>query len=132
MTDNEDIEKYYKKGCFYEAGWEAVKLYIQEVKKISKQTDTNARHIMENSFGKGKNNSKSRISLTSLEDEIDKNIQEGHKLYSIGLIAGFRNPLAHETKEKIKKFLFKEKDFLDILSLISHLFRRLEDRKSPK
>ena len=57
-----------------------------------------------------------------------ENIEDGQKFMSMGLMAGVRNPLAHEEKKELKTTnLFSEKDCLDILSLISHLFRRLDD-----
>lgn len=46
------------------------------------------------------------------------------------MVFGHRNPLVHnpEYEEKlVKTGLFTEKDCLDILSLISHLFSRLDN-----
>lgn len=52
---------------------------------------------------------------------------------SMGLMAGVRNPLAHEEKKELKTTnLFSEDDCLDILSLISHLFRRLDDAEKAE
>lgn len=57
-----------------------------------------------------------------------KNIEEGQKYMSAGIIRGVRNPLAHEEIAQLKDTgLFTEKDCLDMLSLLSHLFRRLDD-----
>lgn len=43
-------------------------------------------------------------------------------------MAEVRNPLAHEEiKELRDSGLFTENDCLDMLSLLSHLFRRLDD-----
>src|SRR3990172_10578941 len=47
---------------------------------------------------------------------------------SQGIIAGGRNPLSHEEVNELKKSdLFSEKDCLDLLSLLSHLFKRLDN-----
>ena len=47
---------------------------------------------------------------------------------SMGMIAGVRNPLAHEEIIELKETgLFSENDCLDILSLLSHLCRRFDD-----
>ena len=41
---------------------------------------------------------------------------------------GVRNPLAHEEKKELQKSgLLTETDALDYLSLLSHLFKRLEN-----
>ncbi|MCB9138936.1 MAG: TIGR02391 family protein [Caldilineaceae bacterium] len=57
-----------------------------------------------------------------------KNIQEGQQHLSQGLIVGGRHPLSHEEIEELKTSnLFSEKDCLDMLSLLSHLFNRLDN-----
>ena len=57
-----------------------------------------------------------------------KNIQSGQQHLSQGIIAGGRNPLSHEELDELKiSDLFSEKDCLDLLSLLSHLFKRLDN-----
>ena len=57
-----------------------------------------------------------------------ENVEEGQKFMSAGVMSGVRNPIAHEEISELKKSgLFSENDCLDILSLLSHLFRRLDD-----
>ncbi len=57
-----------------------------------------------------------------------KNIQEGHFNFSKGVIAGGRNPVAHEEIRDLRESdLFSEKDCLDLLSLLSHLYKRLDN-----
>jgi uncharacterized protein (TIGR02391 family) len=59
-----------------------------------------------------------------------KNIQEGHFNFSKGVIAGGRNPVAHEEIKDLRESdLFSEKDCLDLLSLLSHLHKRLDNAK---
>jgi len=59
------------------------------------------------------------------------NIQEGHFNFSKGVIAGGRNPVAHEEIKDLRASdLFSEKDCLDLLSLLSHLHKRLDNAKS--
>ena len=56
------------------------------------------------------------------------NIEEGQKFLSMGILSGARNPVAHEEVVQLRDSkLFTEKDCLDMLSLLSHLFRRLDD-----
>ena len=67
--------------------------------------------------------SNEKISQTTLSD-----IKRGHFYLSRGVVAGGRNILAHEEFEVLREVgLFSEKDCLDLLSLLSHLFKRLEE-----
>lgn len=68
----------------------------------------------------------------SFDPDTLKCIQNGQGLLSQGVVAGGRNPLAHEEYRKLKETkLFTEKDCLDALSILSHLFRRLYDATKP-
>lgn len=61
-------------------------------------------------------------------EDTKKNIQSGQQHLSQGIIAGGRNPLSHEEVNELKiSDLFSEKDCLDLLSLLSHLFKRLDN-----
>ena len=60
--------------------------------------------------------------------DVIKNIEEAQKELSQGVIRGGRNVLAHTTHIDLRvSGLFSEKDCLDALSLLAHLFRRLDD-----
>lgn len=55
-------------------------------------------------------------------------IEDGQKFLSMGIVSGYRNPIAHEEIKDLKSSnLFTEKDCLDALGLLSHLQRRLDD-----
>lgn len=122
----------YKNADFYRAVEEAIKRYETTVQKVS-GLKTDGQTLMGAVFGK--NNAKlsvtskyKRIDGSDFSDSTKENIEDGQKFMSMGLMAGVRNPLAHEEKKELKTTnLFSEKDCLDILSLISHLFRRLDD-----
>ena len=83
-------------------------------------------------FGKGKT-----LSVTKKYKRPDGNdfppktkedIEDGQKLFSMGVVTGARNPISHEEIGDLRESgLFSEEDCLDALSLLSHLFRRLED-----
>ena len=67
-----------------------------------------------------------KLAFFGIGDTID--IEEGQKLLSMGIMTGARNPVAHEEIAELRDSgLFSEKDCLDALSLLSHLFRRLDD-----
>lgn len=55
-------------------------------------------------------------------------ISDGHKLLAMAFREAFRNPLSHETPQDLRESdIFSEKDCLDALSILSHLFRRLDN-----
>jgi len=65
---------------------------------------------------------------TDFNNSTIENIEEGQKLLSMGIMTGARNPVAHEEIAELRDSgLFSEKDCLDALSLLSHLFRRLDN-----
>lgn len=121
----------YKNADFYRAVEEAIKRYETIIQKVS-GLKTDGQALMGAVFGK--NNAKlsviskyKRIDGSDFSDSTKENIEDGQKFMSMGLMAGVRNPLAHEEKKELKTTnLFSENDCLDILSLISHLFRRLD------
>ena len=121
----------YMKNDFFRSVQESIKRYhtcVQEKTGSSKD----GQDLMMSVFGKGKD-----WSVTSKYKKADgtdfliatkDNIEEGQKFMSAGMMSGVRNPLAHEEVVDLKDSgLFTEDDCLDILSLLSHLFRRLDD-----
>lgn len=59
-----------------------------------------------------------------------ENIEEGQKFLSMGVVCGGRNIISHEEITDLRDSkLFTEKDCLDLLSLLSHLFKRLDESK---
>ena len=121
----------YKNADYYRAVEEAIKRYENLVKSKSLNAQT-GQALMGQVFGKDKTlrvteNYKKRDGSDFNNDTIE-NIEEGQKHLSMGVMSGVRNPLAHEEKIELKETgLFTENDCLDILSLLSHLFRRLDD-----
>jgi uncharacterized protein (TIGR02391 family) len=130
----EVAEKYYKTEDFYSAFIEALKRYITEVKKKSGITNILDRNLMQAVFN-------GRLLVTKKYKKTDgsdfdnltiQNIEEAQKMLSEGIIVGGRNPLQHEQHLELSKTgLFSEKDCLDFLSLLSHLFKRLQDSEAP-
>ncbi len=127
-------ETYYQNGDYYTAFSESLKRYVAEVRKKSNSNNPKDRSLMQEVFQR-----KLLVTLKYkktdgtpfLKDTIE-NIEAGQQFLSEGVVAGGRNPLAHEEHLELSRSgLFSEKDCLDFLSLLSHLFKRLDDAKSP-
>ncbi len=128
--------KDYQSQDYYRAFEEAMKRYISATRKKSNSSNTTDSGMMGEVFGRGKSLITSKkykkpdgndFSTSTLE-----NIEEGQKFLSMGILAGARNPVAHEEIVDLRESkLFSERDCLDFLSLLSHLFKRLEDAEKP-
>ncbi|MCY3827261.1 MAG: TIGR02391 family protein [Candidatus Dadabacteria bacterium] len=136
----EASETDYQNEDYYRAFQEAVKRYVAEVRKKSRSKNSSEASMMGEVFGKG---NKGPTALRVAEDfkkpgggdfqvQTIENIEDGQKHLSMGVISGCRNPVNHEEVADLRDSgLFTEKDCLDALSLLSHLFSRLADsRKS--
>ena len=121
---------------YYRAFSEAVKRYAKSVKTSSgyKEKKLNEQTMMSTVFGV---DNKRLLSVTEKYKKLDEisfneqtlsSIEDGQKFLSMGIVAGARNPISHEEIVHLKDSdLFNEQDCLDALSLLSHLFRRLDD-----
>lgn len=129
----EKSRQYYINRDYYTAFIEAAKRYSDSVKQKSGSTAAPDFNLMAavyketigdlNVIGNYKKQDGSAFS-----DDTKKNIQSGQQHLSQGIIAGGRNPLSHEEVNELKiSDLFSEKDCLDLLSLLSHLFKRLDN-----
>ena len=127
----------YQHSDYYRAVEEAIKRYVVSVQEKSNET-ADGQDLMMKVFGTlSDSKKKNGLSVSSKYKRTDGsdfshstqfNIEEGQKFLSAGVMSGVRNPLAHEEIEQLKiTGLFTESDCLDILSLLSHLFRRLDD-----
>lgn len=123
----------YAKSDYYRAFIETAKRYINEVRSKSASSNQSDSSMMGEVFGKS--NSKLIVSKkyrksdgSDFQQSTKENIEEGQKFLSMGVVSGGRNPVSHEEIIDLKESgLFTEKDCLDALSLLSHLFRRLDD-----
>ncbi len=125
--------QHYKSKDFYIAFQEAMKRYKNAVKAKSGVSATEDLDIVSNAFGIGKPlqvTAKYKLkpdgqpfSSTTIE-----NIENGQMTLSRGVVQGGRNVVSHEELTDLKTTgLFTEKDCLDLLSLLSHLYKRLEE-----
>lgn len=130
-TIQEAAEDDYIKEDYYRAFLEAAKRYISETRRKSGSTSTD-QGMMGEVYGSGKpisvcGNYKKSDGSDFTADTL-RNIEEGQKFLSMGIVSGGRNPLSHEEiKELRDSDLFSEKDCLDGLSLLSHLMKRLDN-----
>lgn len=124
--------EYYINRDYYTSFFEAVKKYINAVqsKAGSSLTDNT---LLENIFAL-KNPKLSVTEKFKKPDGTDfkpltiENITGGHRMLALGIWMACRSPIAHEEVSDLRDSgLFTEKDCLDALSLLSHLFYRLEN-----
>lgn len=111
----------YENGDYLRAAGESVKLYEKKVKDRSK-LDKIGVDLMGKAFGPETEPLKVSPNVT----ETDKNIEKGQKHMSIGLMSGFRNPAMHEPKNDIYPAIYGDVDCLDLLSMMSYLFNKLD------
>lgn len=114
----------YVNARYFDAADKASRLYIQRVKEKSGIDTANDSGDMDAIF----NPENGKLMVTDCSNPTHKNIQVGQQMLSKGVVAGFRNPLTHKVDRKklVDTGLFTEKDCLDVLSLVSHLFGRLD------
>lgn len=123
----------YENRNYYDAFFDAMKKYKNAVKDKSGVDDHEDLSIMSHAFGKnGVLETTSKYKLRPNGQLFDvktlENIEEGQMSLSRGIVQGGRNIIGHEEKDDLRETgLFSEKDCLDMLSLLSHLYRRLED-----
>lgn len=124
---------YQEDKDYYAAFCEAMKRYKNAVKAKSGVDGAEDSEIVSKAFGDKKpliTTAKytNRPDGQPFEAQTLKNIEEGQKFLSMGCVAGGRNVVSHEEHKDLKETgLFTEKDCLDLLSLLSHLFKRLDE-----
>ncbi|UYB36787.1 TIGR02391 family protein [Arthrobacter koreensis] len=127
----------YKRENYYHAVEEALKRYTAEVRSRSGLEVQSDASLMQQAFGDG-----GRAKLLVFDKYVThetysfsastrNNIESGQQSLSVGLIRGFRNPLAHEEKVRLRDSgAFSHEDCLDALSILSHLYKRLDESVS--
>ena len=109
--------KLYSEGNYFHAVFEATKVYNKSVREKSKLNKNGQSLMMEAWTSSGV------LKATACKTETDKNVQEGIKFLSAGLMQAIRNPTAHEPA---LHWPISKEDCLDMLSFISYLFRQLD------
>jgi uncharacterized protein (TIGR02391 family) len=123
---------YYKAENYYHAVFEGVKEYINEV-QIKSSSILIDRDLLQNVFSLSNpklsvTDKFKRVGGADFHPDTPKNIIEGHRQLCIAMWQAFRDPLSHETVADLRDSgLYTEQDCLNALSLLSHLFCRLEN-----
>lgn len=130
-------EEQYKRANYYEAFRSAVLRYKNAVKDKSGVDESDDLRIVSNSFGSGSTPVKplkvtakfqNRPNGRPFSSDTLNNVEDGQLALSRGIIQGGRNVISHEEVPDLKDSgLFTEKDCLDLLCLLSHLFKRLDE-----
>ena len=138
-TLNKEVGKRYRDEEYYDAVTDGVKRYISIIRKKTKSdprfADLKENQLLAQVF---KTNAKGPVwSVVSkhvrpdgeeFHKETKENIASGHHKLAMAVWEAFRNPPVHEPHTDLKESgLYTEMDCLDALSLLSHLFHRLDD-----
>lgn len=135
----QDVSRvYYENQDYYTAVFESAKRYVSKVKKKSGTTLEKEIDILNHVFQE--RNPLLKVALgyaksdgSSFKSDTLLSIERGNKGLAIGAWQGFRNPIGHEEAQELSQSgLFSETDCLDALSLLSHLFRRLDNAQCIK
>ncbi len=127
-------KEYYEKQDYYHAFFESMKKYSSAVKQKSGLGGMQDKDLMGKAFHLqgilDPMGAYCKKDGTEFDPFTQTNIREGQLNLSIGIVGAARNPLAHEEVEELRSSdLFSEHDCLDMLSLLSHLFKRLDNSK---
>lgn len=129
ITSNDFIREKFFAGNYLEATREAAQIYNEAVQTVSTYVE-DGYPLMEKSYGKEQHK---KIWITDKSTPNEENIDEGQKLLSQGVMVGFKNPAVSHTSvtQGLSSGVFTDRNCLDILSTISYLYTRLEERKKP-
>ncbi len=122
----------YERKDYYRAFIEAAKRFITETRNKSNSTNQSDVGMMGAVYGNGASlvvtHGFVKPDGNNFHVDTIKSIEEGQKFLAMGIVAGARNPVSHEEIIDLRESgLFTEKDCLDALSILSHLFRRLKN-----
>jgi uncharacterized protein (TIGR02391 family) len=109
--------KLYSQKNYFHAVFEAAKVYNKKVQQKAQSKNDGQALMMAAWTASGV------LKLTACKSDTDKNVQEGIKFLSAGLMQAMRNPTAHEPA---LDWPISKEDCLDMLSFISYLFRQLD------
>lgn len=109
-------------GNYFHAVFEAAKAYDKAVATLAK-SNKHGTELMFDALSK-----KGLVKITPCNSDTDLNVQEGTMHLSVGLMRVVRNPTAHEPAID---WPMSKQDALDLLALISFLFRQLDKATNP-
>lgn len=110
--------KLFVEGHYFHAAFEAAKAYNKAVREKAKSSKDGEALMLEVwGFDKGV------LMVTQCQSDTDRNVQDGIKFLSAGLMRAIRNPTAHEPAVD---WPITKEDAMDILSFVSFLYRQLD------
>nr|WP_238355830.1 TIGR02391 family protein [Kribbella sandramycini] len=124
-------ERYYESGHFHAAMSEALKRFVNDIRKVIGSDGENATAIVNKAFKFDSNPPQIDVAGSFAAAGFDGNtltaLRNGQWRLSDGVVAAFRNPLAHEEEMRlIETEAMTYQDCLDALSIVSHLYRHFE------
>lgn len=114
---NMHARRLFLQGNYFHAVFESAKAYNLKVKQKSHSKNDGEKLMMEVFSLNGV------LKLNTGQTDTERNIQDGIKFLSSGLMRAIRNPTAHEPA---LDWHINKQDCLDMLSMISFLFRQLD------
>ena len=111
-------QKLFMQGNYFHAVFESAKAYNKDVKEKAK-SDKDGQTLMNNVWGCDNG----VLKVTACQTQTDKDFQDGIRYISSGLMSAIRNSTAHEPAIT---WPIDKQDCLDILSLITFLYRQLD------
>jgi uncharacterized protein (TIGR02391 family) len=121
--------RHYAEGMYHTALGEAMKLYLDELLSASELDGIEGAKIVNDVLGEKNRRVDVAAPYTQcgLNSMTLDNMRDGQHKLSQGIVAAFRNPLAHQMETRLQESgALTYNDCLDGLSLISHLYARLE------
>ena len=114
----EHCRKLYGQGNYFHAIFEISKVYNRQVKAKAQSIDE-GQSLMLNVW----DSKNGVLKINSGTPETARNVEDGIKFLSAGLMRAIRNPTGHEPA---LQWHVTEQDALDILSFVSYLLRQLD------
>ena len=111
-------QKLFIQGNYFHSVFEAAKAYNKDAKEKS-LSEKDGQPLMLSVWGADSG----VLKVTRCETQTDKDYQDGIKFISGGIMSAIRNPTAHEPAIE---WPIGKQDCMDILSLISFLYRQLD------
>lgn len=136
-TEVQEVSKsFYERGDYYDAIRVTIIKYVDKVRQATNKYGVDENKLFNQVFGHENGQAKFlKVTANYVQPngqpfpELTINSIENAQMFlSQGAFSGARNPLAHGLPDALRDSgLLTEKDCLDMLSLMSHLFRRLDD-----
>lgn len=113
-----NCEPYIRKKDYFDALMETVKFLFEKIQEKSK-LNFDGKDLVERAF----NIKNPVLRINRLVTKSERMEQQGFIYLLVGIYMMFRDPMAHERKTKIR---ISKKDFLDIITFISFILRKID------